>query len=47
MEKEQIEKVNKLFYLVTENLNFEEIENLVDKLKKHLFCEEVNKYLQQ
>lgn len=47
MEKEQIEKVNKLFYLITESLKLEEIENLVDKLKKHLFAEDVNKWLQK
>lgn len=36
MEKEQIRKVNDMFYQVTENFNIEEIQNLVDKLNTYL-----------
>ena len=36
MEKEQIRKVNNIFYQVTENLDLEEIEKLVDKLNTYL-----------
>ena len=36
MEKEQIRKINTMFYQVTENLDLEEIEKLVDKLNTYL-----------
>ena len=36
MEKEQIRKVNNMFYQVTENLDLEEIEKLVDELNTYL-----------
>lgn len=36
MEKEQIEIVNKTFYQVTENLDLEEIEYLVEKLNNYI-----------
>ena len=36
MEKEKIKKTNKLFYQVTENLDNEQIENLVEKLQTYL-----------
>ena len=36
MEKEKIKKTNELFYQVTENLDNEQIENLVEKLQTYL-----------
>lgn len=36
MEKEHIEKVNKMFYQVTENFDLEEIEHLVEKLNNYI-----------
>ena len=41
------EKVNKLYYQITDNFNLDEIENLDYKLKKYIFCEKANKYFQQ
>ena len=35
-EKEQIRKVNKMFYQVTENLDLEEIEYLVELLNNYI-----------
>ena len=42
MEKEHIEKVNKLFYQVTENLYLEEIDKLVEKLNTYLHIQNNN-----
>lgn len=36
MEKNRLEKVNKIFYQVTENLDLEEIEYLVEKLNNYI-----------
>ena len=36
MGKEQIIKVNKMFYQVTKNLDLEEIEYLVEKLNNYI-----------
>ena len=36
MEKEHIIKLNKMFYQVTENLDLEEIEYLVEKLNNYI-----------
>ena len=36
MEKNRLEKVNKIFYQVTENLDLEEIEYLVEKRNNYI-----------
>ena len=39
MEKEQIKKVIKMFYQVTENFNLEEIEHLAESLNNYIYIQ--------